>query len=74
MFGEEWCIVSVILAFVFASASWMALSMIALSGALLVAFPSISKHVFSNKKSKMIIIVSWTLVLLLYAPLYIEVF
>ena len=62
-----------ILAFTFASASWMALALIALSGVLLVAYPSFSKLVFSKTKSRLIVIVSWLIVLLVYVPLHVEV-
>ena len=71
--GEKWCFISVVLAFTFASASWMALALIALSGMLLVAYPSFSKLVFSKTKSKLIVIGSWLIVLLVYIPLHIEV-
>jgi len=43
--GEKWCFISVVIAFTFASASWSALALIALSGMLLVAYPSFSKLV-----------------------------
>ena len=71
--GEKWCLISVVLAFISASASWMALALIALSGALLVAYPSISEMVFSRTKSRLIILSSWLIVLLMYCPIYAEV-
>ena len=74
LFGERWCRISVVLAFIFGSTDWMGVALIALSRASLVAFPSFSNKVYSKGKSKYIILFVWIAVIVNYVPSYFEVF
>ena len=72
-FGEGWCVASIILAFLFSNADWMALALIAFNRALSVFHPKFLQDHCTKAKSMMAIIFSWILVLLILSPAFFEV-
>ena len=72
-FGEGWCVASIILAFLFSNADWMALALIAFNRALSVFHPKFLQDHCTKAKSMMVIIFSWILVLLILSPAFFEV-
>ena len=72
-FGEGWCVGSIILAFVFSNADWMALALIALSRALSLFAPDFLQDNTTKGKSIMIIVFTWLLVIFLLIPVFLEV-
>ena len=72
-FGEGWCVASIILAFLFSNADWMALALIAFNRALSLFHPRFLQDHCTKSKSMMVIIFSWMLVLLILTPAFFEV-
>ena len=72
-FGEKWCVGSAVLAFLFAYADWMALSLIALSRALSLYGPSFFYDYWTINKSKGAIIFVWTMAVVIMIPSFLEV-
>ena len=72
-FGEWWCVGSVILAFIFSYADWMALALIAFSRAMLFFFPNFMLRFGSKRNASLVIMSVWILVIALMTPAFLEV-
>ena len=72
-FGEGWCVASIILAFLFSNADWMALALIAFNRAVSLFHPRFLQDHCTKSKSTIIIICSWILVLFILPPAFFEV-
>ena len=72
-FGEWWCVGSVILAFIFSYADWMALALIAFSRAMSLFFPNFMLRFGSKRNASLVIMSAWILVIVLMTPAFLEV-
>jgi hypothetical protein len=72
-YGEGWCVTSIILAFIFGNADWMALALIALSRALSLFAPKFLKENLTKTASIFLIIFTWILVIIILTPAILEV-